>query len=103
MVNKTKFSTITAAIVTIAAMAAMGSIGGIGLGQQQTALAQPVDLSDSLEDQIDVGGIGDTVRAILEQDVDVDRDSEFRPNECRALPIRLVTDCLEATLLSGFP
>jgi hypothetical protein len=102
MVKKTKFSTITAVIATIAAIAALGSIGG-GIGQQQTALAQPVDLSDSLEDQIDVGGIGDTVRAILEQDVDVDRDSEFRPDECRALPIRLVTDCLEATLLSGFP
>jgi len=103
MIKKTKFSTITAALATIAAIAAMGSIGGIGLGQQQTALAQPVDLSDSLKDQVDVGGIGDTVRAILEQDVDVDHDSEFRPNECRALPIRLVTDCLEATLLSGFP
>ena|SRR5215212_5155850 len=36
MINKTKFSTITAVIATIAAIAALGSIGGgIGLGQQQ--------------------------------------------------------------------
>lgn len=67
MVIKTKFSTITAVVATIAALATIGSIGGgIGLGQQQqTALAQPVDLRDSLQVEID---LGDTVRAILEQE-----------------------------------
>src|SRR5215212_11736405 len=51
MVKKTKFSTITAVIVTIAALTALGSIGGgIGLGQQQTALAQIVHSSDIGED-----------------------------------------------------
>src|SRR5215208_2739600 len=67
MIKKTKFSTITAVIATIAAIA-VGSIGGIGLGQQQTALAQPVDSRDIGEDGIAVGGIGDTVRDILEDD-----------------------------------
>ncbi|MDQ3837472.1 MAG: hypothetical protein M3270_11170 [Thermoproteota archaeon] len=67
MVNKTKFSTITAVIATIAAIAAVGSIGGIGLGQQQTALAQVI----VGEDEIDVGGVRDTLRDALEDDDNV--------------------------------
>ncbi len=76
MINKTKFSTITAVTATIAALAAMGSIGGgMGLGQQQIAFAQPVnlgqvrdafsvaDLEDDLEDAFgDIVNIGDPVQ-----------------------------------------
>ena len=50
MVNKVKFSTITAVIATIAAIAAMGSIGGIG--QQQIASATILDLDDIVDDDI---------------------------------------------------
>jgi hypothetical protein len=68
MIKKTKFSTITAVVATIAALTAMGSIGGgIGLGQQQMALAQPVDPRDIGGD---IGDIGDTVRDIFEDDDD---------------------------------
>jgi len=73
MIKKTKFSTITAALATIAAIAALGSIGGgMGLGQQQTALAQILHSTDIGEDEIDVGRIEDTVRDILEDDEDDD-------------------------------
>src|SRR5829696_2865092 len=69
MIKKTKFPTITAVVATIAALTAMGSIGGggIGLGQQQMALAQPVDPRDIGGD---IGDIGDTVRDIFEDDDD---------------------------------
>jgi len=88
MIKKTKFPTITAVITTIAAIAAMGNIGGIGLGQQQMALAQPVDPRDIGEDGIAVGGIGDTVRDVLEDDNDDGRQRLcpgqifIRPNIC---------------------
>jgi len=81
MIKKTKFSTITAVIATIAAIA-VGSIGGIGLGQQQTALAQPVDSKDIGEDGIAVGGIGDTVRDIFEDDNDNGGDDGGRRQLC---------------------
>jgi hypothetical protein len=75
MIKKTKFSTITAVVATIAAIAAMGSIGGgIGLGQQQMALAQPVDPRDI---GVDIGDIGDTVRDIFEDDDDPDPECEL--------------------------
>jgi hypothetical protein len=78
VIKKTKISTITPIVAIIAAIASMASIGGIGLGQQQTALAQPVDPRDIGEDEIDVGDIDDTVRDILEQ-VGVG-DDESGPN-----------------------
>jgi hypothetical protein len=75
MIKKTKFSTITAVVATIAAIAAMGSIGGgIGLGQQQMALAQPVDPRDIGGD---IGDIGDTVRNILGDNDDPDPETEL--------------------------
>jgi hypothetical protein len=64
MVIKTKISTITAFIATIAAIAALGSIGGgIGLGQQQTAIAQELNL-DEVDDLLD--DIGSEEREICE-------------------------------------
>ncbi len=67
MVNKTKFSTITAVIATIAAIAAVGSIGGIGLGQQQqTAFAQMLDSRSSGEDGANLGNVVDIGRGIGE-------------------------------------
>ena len=76
MIKKTKFSTITAVLATIAAIAAMGSIGGgIGLGQQQMALAQ-VDSRDIGGDETNVGGIGDTIRGIVEDELDDDNDRQ---------------------------
>jgi hypothetical protein len=66
MIKKTKFSTITAAVATIAVIAAMGSIGG-GLGQQQVALAQ-VDPRDIGGDEGVLGVVGDIVRDIGEDD-----------------------------------
>ena len=79
VIKKTKISTITAVVATIAAIAAMGSIGGgIGLGQQQMALAQPVDPRDI---GVDIGDIGDTVRDtvrdIFEDDDDPDPETEL--------------------------
>ena len=71
MIKKTKFSTITAVMATIAAMAALGSIGG-GLGQQQMALAQPVDPGDIGGDETNLGGIGDIIRGIVEDELDDD-------------------------------
>jgi hypothetical protein len=44
VIKRTKISTLTAAIATIAIIAALGSIGGgIGIGQKQIALAQDVN------------------------------------------------------------
>ena len=71
--KKTKFSTITAALATIAAIAAMGSIGGgMGLGQQQMALAQPVDPRDIGGDEGGLVGVdeGNKVRDVLGDDDD---------------------------------
>ena len=42
VLKKTKISTLTTAITTIAIIAALGSIGG-GIGQKQIALAQDVN------------------------------------------------------------
>jgi hypothetical protein len=49
---KTKLSTITAAMATIAVIAIMGTLGGIG--QQQTALALELDLGRLLDDEIEL-------------------------------------------------
>jgi hypothetical protein len=69
--GKTKFPTITAVLATIAAIAALGSIGGgIGLGQQQTALAQVLDSSDIGGDEADLGVLEDIVREIGQDDND---------------------------------
>jgi len=81
MIKKTKFPTITAAVAAIAALAAMGSMGGgIGLGQQQMALAQPVDPRDIR------GEIGDIVSGILEDDDDDGGVGELLGNNCLLEP-----------------
>ena len=82
MVNKTKFSTIMAVIATITAIASIGSIGGIGLGQQQqTAFAQVIG-----GNEIDVGGVGDTIRDILEDNED-DEDDNPPPRQLCPPPL----------------
>jgi hypothetical protein len=81
VVKKTKISTITAAIATIAIIAALGSMGGgIGLGQQQMALAQPVDPRDIR------GEIEDIVSGILEDDDDDGGVGELLGNNCLLEP-----------------
>ena len=78
VIIKTKISTITAVIATIVMIAALGSIGGgMGLGQQQMALAQVLSPGDIGGD---VGDIGDTVRNILEDELDRVGEIQNIPN-----------------------
>jgi hypothetical protein len=109
VIKKTKISTITAVVATIAAIASMGIIGGgIGLGQQQMALAQPVDPRDIGGDEDDLVGVdvGNIVRDVLGDDDDGELQlcpgGIFIPRSAGGPRCADVRDII-ATLLPDFP